>query len=160
MDLEIFLLVRYNNGDIRTAKSGYIVQGVNSRNSHGSGLAKSISEKWPQVKKEYHKFYSLKGYLGIGEFSIVPVDLELNLHVVNMVTQDNFGYDGKVYVSYSAIEVGLINLCKHIEFNGLEKTIHLPKIGCGLAGGDWSIVSGIISNSTPVDYDVYIWNYK
>jgi len=43
------------------------------------------------------------------------------------------------------------------EFPG--RKIGLPKIGCGLAGGDWNIVQGIIEDELH-DCDVTIVNYK
>lgn len=148
-------MIRYNNGDIRTAKSGFIIQGCNAMNSHGSGLAKSISEKWPQVKQKYHEFYDRKGYLNLGEFDVIPV--EDRVSVVNLISQDNYGYDGSLYVSYAAIEVGLENIIKYIERESLEKTIHLPKIGCGLAGGDWTVVENIIRKVFLGNFNVNIW---
>jgi len=151
-------MIRYNNGDIREAKSGYILSGCNSRNSNGSGLAKSLANKWPNVKEAYHLFYAEKGYLNLGEFKIVGVDEDL--FVVNIITQDNYGYDGAEYVSYAGIEVGLHSLVGFINRNGLEKTIHAPQIGCGLAGGDWGIVQDIFFKIVPDSFDLNFWIYK
>lgn len=151
------LFSRIINGDIREAKSGFIASGCNSRNSNGSGLAKSLAEKWPQVKTSYHDFYAERDYLNLGE--IRPVKVGENLYVVNMITQDNFGYDGGLYVSYAAIEIAFDSLVKSINRFGLEKTIHVPKIGCGLAGGDWEVVKEILGRVIPDDFELIHWEY-
>ena len=44
------------NKDITTLKKGILIQQVNCQNAMGSGVAKAIYQKWPQVKNEYHKF--------------------------------------------------------------------------------------------------------
>lgn len=151
------------NGDIREAKSGFILSGCNSRNSNGSGLARSLAEKWPRVKERYHSFYADKGYLDLGDFDAVFITNKTPngrpLYVVNMITQDKFGYDGILYVSYAAIEVGVTNLVRMINRNNLEKSIHTPKIGCGLAGGDWDIVVDIFKRVIPEDFDLTYWDY-
>jgi O-acetyl-ADP-ribose deacetylase (regulator of RNase III) len=81
------------------------------------------------------------------------------LHVVNSYTQYMYGpnhTDGhRSPVDYDAIVLCMRKI-NHI-FKGLH--IGLPQIGCGLAGGDWEIVKGIIQrelkdcNVTVVIYD-------
>lgn len=43
-----------------------------------------------------------------------------------------------------------------IKLNGVEE-VAIPKIGCGLAGGDWEVVSRIIDEATGDDLDVYVY---
>lgn len=154
------------NGDIREAKSGFIIQGVNAQGSMGSGLARSIMEKWPMVRHEYisqFKSSNIKAredFLEIGSFHVVSVgDGKLNLYVVNLVSQEFYGYSGEELVSYPSIEVGLTNLVRLINKNNLEKVIHTPKIGCGLAGGDWEVVKDIFKRVIPDDFELVYWDY-
>lgn len=62
-----------------------------------------------------------------------------SLVVANMYTQYRYGKDA-VHVDYDATRLCMRKL--NYMFSG--KHIGLPKIGCGLAGGDWMIVERII----------------
>ena len=119
-----------------------IIQGCNCFNTMGAGLAKEIKEKMPevwQVDQETQKGNIQK----LGNFSFVHYK-ELNLRVLNCYTQYRYGRnheDGdEMPVDYEAI-----TLCLR-KINNLfpGKSIGLPLIGCGLAGGNWNIVEKII----------------
>ena len=81
------------------------------------------------------------------------------LYVVNAYTQFNYGRnhsDGdQKPVDYAAIELCMKKI-NHL-FKG--KTIGLPKIGAGLAGGDWQRIKGIIQTNLK-DCNVIVVNYK
>ena len=46
---------------------------------------------------------------------------------------------------YWAIEAGLSDLAD--EALALEASVHMPRIGCGLAGGDWESIESIITRT-------------
>lgn len=159
------------NGDIREAKSGYILQGVNAQGKIGAGLAKSIIKTWPDVKHHYMQNYKNGGdFLFLGSHHFVFCTDEVNLRkeelwVVNMVTQEYYGRDGFLYFSYAAFETALVNTIRIINKNAKSsfidtpKTIHFPKIGCGLAGGDWEVVKEIITRIVPDDFRKVFWDH-
>lgn len=64
--------------------------------------------------------------------------------IVNAYTQYRYG-GGVVNVDYDAID----SCFKRIRtlFSGSNLSIGYPLIGCGLAGGDWSIVRPIIDKN-------------
>lgn len=68
-------------GDILCATTGYICHQVNCRNVMGSGVAKSIYTKYPEVKSEYHRFCSLakSPYDLLGQAQIVPILVSLTM---------------------------------------------------------------------------------
>lgn len=78
------------------------------------------------------------------------------LTVVNAYTQYHYGLEkgGKKPVDYLAIGL-VMKKINHI-FKG--KKVGLPKIGAGLAGGDWQVIEGIIKTNL-TDCDVTIVNY-
>lgn len=121
-----------------------IGHGVNCQNVMGSGIARALFEKWPEVKEQYHMAFEImpdqfpEQYLGYMQ----PVELD-GIVVVNLFTQQNFGNDGQVYLSYNALKQALHGLKEYCHSWGY-KTIALPKIGCGLAGGNWDKVKPII----------------
>ena len=137
----------------------FIAHGVNCRNKMGSGVAKAIFTEYPEVKEEYHKFWNEKAHLeGWSGENFLGVVQQVSVHdgkiVFNMFTQLNYGYDGKLYVDYNAIKKCfdyLVENCYYV------KKIAIPKIGCGLAGGEWEIVKEIINESTKDKIEVYVY---
>jgi len=81
------------------------------------------------------------------------------LYVVNAYTQYNYGAnhaDGdKKPVDYEAITLVMRKINR--TFTG--KHIGLPKIGAGLAGGDWNTIKSIIQTELK-DCNVTVVNYK
>jgi hypothetical protein len=73
--------------------------------------------------------------------------------VANIFTQLNYGRDGKRYLDYEALYVGFEKLYNRSSMYDLPLCI--PKIGCGLAGGDWVIVRIMIEKAYPKDVYVY-----
>lgn len=59
-------------------------------------------------------------------------------------------------VRYPAIRQGLAAVREHAE--KLDASVHMPRIGCGLAGGDWETVEQLITSELSaygVDVTVY-----
>lgn len=50
------MITNYIVGDIRETELSYIAHGVNCQNKMGSGVAKSLYEKWEDVKIKYHRY--------------------------------------------------------------------------------------------------------
>lgn len=152
------MIVKEIKGDLLQTHLNYIGHGVNCQNRMGSGVAKVLFTKYPEVKEKYHTFYNSvigvdipepKDFLGM----IQPVSVSDGKFVVNMFTQENYGYDGSLYVSYEAIK----DCFKTLANISFVKEIAIPKIGCGLAGGDWDKVRDIINEATGDKLDVYVY---
>jgi O-acetyl-ADP-ribose deacetylase (regulator of RNase III) len=62
--------------------------------------------------------------------------------IINAITQKDVGTD-KIQVSYWAIA----NIFRNLNNIGMKKVV-LPKIGSGLVGGDWKVISAIIENES------------
>ena len=123
--------MKYVQKDITTVTApGLIAHGVNCQNAMGSGVARALYTKWPEVKSEYHRCGSM--ILGDAQF----VDVEIGLVVANCFTQEYYGRDGRQYASLSAIRDSLTDTVLHAQVMRLPE-VHLPKIGCGLGGLDW-----------------------
>ena len=139
------MIVREIKGSILDTDIVYIGHGVNCRNKMGSGVAKVLLDKYPEVKSEYHNFNNKI----LGEVQEV---LTKDIVILNMFTQEDFGYDGKLYLDYGSITKCFKRL-KDFNIN----SIAIPKIGCGLAGGDWEVVKALINEATGNDVDVYVY---
>ena len=156
-----------------------IAHGVNCQCVQGAGLAPQMvkvfgtdsfpmedpntkGEIWKLGNIEYQTFHQEKEEYGNGWVRYPDENVFLSgkfIYVVNAYTQYNYGRnhsDGdSVPVDYEAITLCMRKMNK--VFAG--KHIGLPKIGCGLAGGDWNIVKAIIQKELK-DCNVTIVNYK
>ena len=75
----------------------------------------------------------------LGDIQIINVDIDKNIFIVNMIGQKNIYYkNGIPPIRYQAVRKCLQNLVKEMVFIGFtnsNSSIHMPKLGCGLAGG-------------------------
>lgn len=136
-------------GNITEITSGIIFQQVNCQNRMGSGLAKSIYTKWPEVKRLYHEFcQDVNPLLLLGAYQaieVTEVSLTSNVLVVNCFSQLNLGNDGQRYTDYGAIKMAFISFWDDFSQRINESQVYFPKnFGCGLGGGDWNIVKELI----------------
>lgn len=144
------------NTDIKS-----IAHGVNCQNVMGSGVAKAIYTKYPDVKKKYHLLHNelfpetinqTHELLGI----VQPVICSEIRTVFNCFTQNYYGRDGRLYVSYPAISECFKHLTELADIMGFEE-IAIPRIGCGLAGGDWELVKDLINRAAGDRLDVTVY---
>jgi O-acetyl-ADP-ribose deacetylase (regulator of RNase III) len=107
-----------------------IVQGCNCFNTMGSGIARSIKEKYPNA---YVADCSTRqgDYNKLGNYTCAQVG---NLYVVNAYTQFGFNAPNSVedVFEYTALAMILQKLAQEWP----NARFGFPKIGCGLAGGD------------------------
>jgi O-acetyl-ADP-ribose deacetylase (regulator of RNase III) len=138
---------------IQLAKQGefdVIAHGCNCFCTMGSGIAKSIRLHFPQAYKA--DMQTKKGDAEkLGTCSYAETE---ELVIINAYTQFNYGR-GRVFVDYKAVR----NCMKWIAKNYPKSKIGLPKIGAGLAGGDWDKIQEIIEEEMG-DLDVTIVEYK
>ncbi|AUS02947.1 macro domain protein [Vibrio phage 2.275.O._10N.286.54.E11] len=119
-----------------------IMHGTNCQGKYKSGFAGQMRRVHPEAYSSYIRQHQMNG-LALGECTTSGDE---RLTIVNANTQEFYGRDPNVvYVSYNAIR----SCCKEIssiakEFPDAE--IHFPLIGCGLANGDWEVVSDIIND--------------
>lgn len=127
---------------ITLAKQNYfdvIVHGCNCFCTMGAGIAKAIKSEFPEAyEADCQTAKGDKSKLGTISYALIERD-GMNLTVVNGYTQ--FNYSGsRVLVDYDAV-ASVFSLIKQ-QFSGQK--IGYPKIGAGLAKGDWQIISSII----------------
>lgn len=118
-----------------------IVQGCNCFNTMGAGFAKQVkkvfAEAW-QADQKTRKGDRTK--LGTITYALIEHQGR-EFYVINAYTQFNYGREKIQYVDYDAVRSCFKEIAKVFE----NKHIAYPKIGCGLAGGDWNVVSNIIN---------------
>jgi O-acetyl-ADP-ribose deacetylase (regulator of RNase III) len=132
-----------------------IVHGCNCFCTMGGGIAKTIKNDFPEAYAADCK--TRKGdMMKLGTFTFAhaegqPEDIKFD--IVNAYTQYNYGTDDRK-ADYEAIRL----VMRKINHFYKGDRIGLPKIGAGLAGGDWTIISKIIEEELK-DCDVTIVEY-
>lgn len=120
-----------------------MIHGCNCFNTMGGGIAGQISKRWPMVSAV--DILTESGDINkLGQIQIVPQRRNdgTDFYVVNAYTQYEYGTD-KMNVDYEAIVMAFRKVAKSF-LPGTQ--IAYPRIGCGLAGGDWDVVKEIIAN--------------
>ena len=129
-------------GDITRVPRGIILHQVNLAGSMSAGIALVIKNKWPIVYQRYMEWYPTAS---LGDVLFVQVDTDL--YVVNLAGQLTYGSmryrNGIPYTDYDAYRKGIPHVAEMAEKTGLPVLIP-DLIGAGLAGGDRSIIHGII----------------
>jgi O-acetyl-ADP-ribose deacetylase (regulator of RNase III) len=113
----------------------------------GRGFVVALSQRWSQPEAAYRDWYRGRddgNDFELGAVQIVAV--EEDLFVANIIGQHGIRptADGPP-VRYWAIEAGLSDLAD--EALGLGASVHMPRIGCGLAGGEWESIESIITRT-------------
>lgn len=152
-------MVNYVKGNLLDSDCDYICHQVNCQGVMGSGIAKQIRERWPEVYDGYKRFCDYNNKQGESLLGRVMVtNRGCPMRIVNMFSQDTYGYDGSRYTSYDAFAHCLITLREHVPD---DCTIGFPKnIGCGLGGGNWKVISALIEEILGKDYEVYIYELE
>lgn len=146
------MTIKENVGNLLSVESGYIIHGCNAQRAFNSGVAKQIRLKYWEAYNSYMEEEEL--ILG----NIISVQISDTLTVINAITQKYYGNDGKRYVSYRAIRDSFERVSRLVQTQpDLPKVIHFPKIGCGLGGGDWAIVSELIDYAIPDIIEKNLW---
>lgn len=143
-------MIEYIKGDLLKSDCDVIIHGCNCFRNMGAGIAKAVKEMYPEAfVADFETVY--RDPIKLGTFSYAKVKNksfpDKDLFVINAYTQYGYGrIERKVYANYDAIKNVMIRI-NDFFVDTDEKTckIGMPKIGAGLAKGDWNIISGIIN---------------
>jgi O-acetyl-ADP-ribose deacetylase (regulator of RNase III) len=141
--------------EFKKMKYDAIIHGCNCFNTMGKGIAKEIRQYFPEAyEADCATRSGDKKKLGTYTSADVMAKVGRPAIVINAYTQYDYRktYGGsEINVDYDAIERVFTLINK--DFAG--KKIGIPKIGAGLAGGDWGRISSIINTTTPnVDFEL------
>ncbi len=117
----------------------------NDAGGWGRGFVVALSRRWPQPEQRYRAWRRGEDAqpLALGQVQFVQVEGEV--WVANLIGQHGIGSrSGKPPVRYEAIRDGLRSIA--VKARELGASVHMPRIGCGLAGGRWEDVSRIVEN--------------
>lgn len=134
--------------DILTVDSGIILHQLNLHGSMGGGIAYAISKKWSHVNDLYEDFCKkCENPFGKVLFTTaISRDIGNNLVIGNCFSQMEKQVNGTL-TDYEAVRKCFEFVKPYAQFHD----IYIPfQYGCGIAGGDWSIVFKIIEDVLPM----------
>ncbi|MFE2503931.1 macro domain-containing protein [Streptomyces rubiginosohelvolus] len=138
--------ITYVRGDATTPQGKgvkLIVHVCNDLGGWGKGFVLALSRRWPEPEAAYRRWHRERAgndfALGAAQF----VQVGPCLWVANLVGQRGMrtGSNG-VPVRYGAIDTALGAVAARA--GELGASVHMPRIGCGLAGGRWSRIEPLI----------------
>ncbi|MEU1501126.1 macro domain-containing protein [Streptomyces sp. NPDC005732] len=110
----------------------------------GRGFVLALSRRWPEPEKAYRAWYRDRAHNDFGLGAAQFVQVEPSLWVANLIGQRGVRSGGRgVPVRYEAIDTALGRLADRAA--GLDASVHMPRIGCGLAGGTWARVEPLVT---------------
>lgn len=163
------MTISYVKGDAtRPIGNGkkFIVHICNDRGGWGAGFVLALSARWSGPEQSYRllKRYDPENFkLG----RIQRVWVESDVEVINMIAQKGYGKsnaklhrsslenDSEIPLQLDQLEHCLQQVGDIARLEGAS--IHMPRIGCGLAGGRWEDIEPIIER-TLSNVDVFVYD--
>ena len=147
-------MIHLVKGDATLApeRPGIIVHVVNDVGAWGRGFVLAVSHRWPHVRVAYRS-----NWRGMKLGDVQFVSAEEGLVVANLFGQRGIrgGRLGPP-IRYGAVRKGLARVAVCARADGAH--VSMPRIGCGLAGGNWEVVRGIVEEELDgLEVTVYEW---
>jgi O-acetyl-ADP-ribose deacetylase (regulator of RNase III) len=158
-------MIKYIKGDATQPQgsgSRIIAHCCNDEGRWGAGFVKALTRRWPDSENAYRLWFRTGRMLNgkvqaIGKFalgSVQFVEVEPKLWVANLIGQHGIRRaNNKAPIRYEAIQSGLFKINLQAKLH--NASIHMPRMGAGLAGGDWSRIEEIILREVQVPVTVY-----
>lgn len=153
--------IQYTKGDATSPQASgnkIIVHVCNDIGGWGKGFVMAISKRWKEPEKQYREWFKSKEDFELGKVQFVQV--EEDLWVANLIGQHKINKDenGSAPIRYNAVEEGLKAVSDFAKKN--NASVHMPRIGCGLAGGKWEMIEPIIIQKlSDNDVEVVVYDF-
>lgn len=152
--------IRYLRGDAtRPVGEGnkIIAHVCNDIGGWGRGFVMALSARWKKPESEYRRWAHSGENFRLGEVQFVAV--ENDIWVANMIGQHDVVSDvsGNPPVRYVAIRDALSRVSAFARRKAAS--VHMPRIGCGLAGGRWErIEPSIVEQLTSAGVETCVYD--
>ena len=133
--------------DVPIGKSVVIAHIVNNAGAFGAGFAKALAEEFPDVRRHYLANFS---FCRLGDVLLRDVEIsQRDIVVANLFAQDGLRSATNPHpIKYSKLFEALSELAEIItEYPVSQYEVWMPRIGSGLAGGDWVLIENIVRDT-------------
>lgn len=138
--------ITYVQGDATAPQAkgtAIIAHCCNDLGGWGKGFVLAVSRRWPEPEAAYRRWHRERAGNDFGLGAVQLVQVGRCLWVANMIGQHGMRTGSKgPPVRYPALDTALAALAPRAL--DLGASVHMPRIGCGLAGGKWSKVEPLI----------------
>ena len=147
-------------GDLLGCPEPVLIHGCNAQGRFAAGVAAAIRMAHAFAFEAYFDAYE-RGELRLGEvvwaFNLVPHAPTPRI-IGNVITQSRYGREpGVRYIDYDALARGITRVDQFaessqngtIDIGSPIEAVAMPRIGAGLGGGDWEVISAIIEQHSP-----------
>ncbi|WP_119727131.1 macro domain-containing protein [Thermomonospora amylolytica] len=136
-------IVRGDATDPQAAGPKIIAHVCNDRGGWGKGFVLAISRRWPEPERDYRRWHRERSRNDFGLGAVRLVQVRRDVWVANMIGQHGMRTGSKgPPIRYDAVERCLTAVAEHAA--RLGASVHMPRIGCGLAGGRWERIEPIV----------------
>lgn len=154
-------MIEVIKGNLLTAQVNIIAHQVNCKGVMGAGIAKQIKTMYPNTFQQYTQLCNKRPSQLLGHNLYTAESNKLGrIIVANMFAQESYGRNS-IHTNYDALKSCLRKLNKaanDLASRGLPHKIGMPyHIGCGLGGGDWSVVMPIIEKELD-EFEVFLYH--
>ncbi len=155
--------INYLKGDATCPQSKgvkVICHICNDLGGWGKGFVLALSRRWKEPEQQYRSWYADRANSDFALGAVQMVQVEPYIWVANMVAQRGIkrGSSGPP-IRYEAVAECLRKVAAAA--SQLKASIHMPRIGCGLAGGDWSRIEPLVlENLCGQELTVTVYDYE
>lgn len=109
----------------------------------GKGFVMALSARWKAPEQDYREWYRKRAENDFTLGAVQYVQVAADIWIANMVGQRGMysRRDGPP-IRYDAVETCLKAVAD--KATEIRASVHMPRIGCGLAGGTWDCIEPII----------------
>lgn len=132
----------------------------NDSGAWGRGFVLALSKRSKEPESAFRSWVATGHGFRLGAVQFVGVDQETevaNIIGQHGITRKNDPPNKPPPVRYEAIQEGL----RAVAERALERgaTVHMPRIGAGLAGGKWEVIASIIEDELCArDVEVFVYD--
>lgn len=139
------VLVRGSALEPRGEGPQIIAQIVNDKTPiWGAGFSKAVADKYPSAQAEFIEWAKRNPKnLSLGNTHASEVSPDMCIY--SMVSQHGYGESAAPRIRYGALKRCLEQLSDFAQSR--SASIHMPQIGTGLAGGNWSYIAELIDEA-------------
>lgn len=140
------------------AGSKIICHVCNDIGGWGKGFVVALSKKWREPEGAYREWHRNRDHNDFSLGAVQLVQVSDDLWVANMIGQHGLKKQAsRPPIRYDAIEACLKKLAERA--TDIRASIHMPRIGCGLAGGRWEEIEPIIQRTLcAAGIEVFVYN--
>lgn len=129
----------FETGDVLNSGEKLVIHGCNCFCTMGGGIARQVNNERPNAWAiDQATLYGSKNKLGTFTYALDSQGI-----TVNAYTQYGYSRSG-VSVDYQAVTQAMRSIISYFGQTFNITRFAMPRIGCGLAGGEWNLIEAIL----------------